>query len=35
MCAESMIRYFPNVSNAEDAYELWGRNCVEQQRSAT
>ena len=26
MCAESMTRYFPNVSNAEDAYKLWNSN---------
>ncbi|MDJ0747631.1 MAG: sulfotransferase [Xenococcaceae cyanobacterium MO_167.B27] len=32
MCADSMTRYFPDVSNAEDAYKLWGQNCVEQQR---
>ncbi|MDJ0617679.1 MAG: sulfotransferase [Calothrix sp. MO_192.B10] len=28
MCADSMTRYFPNVSNAEDAYKLWNRNCI-------
>ena len=27
--------YFPNVSNAEDAYKLWERNFVKQERATT
>ena len=35
ICSDSMIHYFPDVSNAEDAYKLWNRNYVEHQRATT